>query len=117
MKFWDIIILLAALTAGMCGMIFSVGPERGNFIHILTPSGDYRYSMSKDREITVTGLNGKYVVEIKEGRVRAREAICPEQICIKRGWVSRSGDSIICLPNRIIIKIENQKQEIDAIVE
>ncbi len=117
MKLADILIILLVTSAGISGILFGIGSSGGKSVIIKTPYGDYRYSLEKDREINVKGLLGNYVVEIKNGRVRAKESNCPEQICVKRGWIHLSGDSIICLPNRIIIKIDNQEQSIDAITE
>lgn len=42
--------------------------------------------------------------------------ICPKQICSKTGWIEDKRESIVCLPNRIIITIENNlNTDIDMI--
>jgi hypothetical protein len=33
-------------------------------------------------------------------------ADCPDKLCIRQGIVSRSGERIVCLPNRVSITIE-----------
>ena len=58
------------------------------------------------------------VIEIAEGGVRMKEADCPDQICVSRGLIRKSGQSIVCLPHRLVIRLEQLgDQELDAVVE
>lgn len=62
-------------------------------------------------------------IEMKNGKVRMLvmdRTICPEAICSNTGWIDKSYQSIVCLPNKIIVTIEGKKEavtEIDMIVE
>lgn len=47
---------------------------------------------------------GNYVV-IKDGEVFMKDANCPDKLCVKQGKISQAGETIICLPNRLVIKI------------
>lgn len=64
-----------------------------------------RLTLEKDHKLSVTGRLGETVIEVKDGRVRVLESPGPQQICVNRGWISRPGEAIICLPNRVIIEI------------
>lgn len=44
-------------------------------------------------------------VEIKNGSVKITEADCKNQLCVKQGSVKNAGESIICLPNRVIVEV------------
>lgn len=49
-------------------------------------------------------------LDIKEGAVRMKEMdleLCPEKICSDTGWISESYETIVCLPNRIAVNIDN----------
>lgn len=54
--------------------------------------------------------DGRYdyynIVEIKNGSVSVSEASCKNQVCVRHGSISRAGESIVCLPNRLVITIE-----------
>ena len=63
----------------------------------------YTLPLTADRTIAVKSTYGDTVIEIRDGKVRVREAHCPRQICVKEGWISRG--AIICLPNRIVITV------------
>ncbi len=117
MKGLDVPVILVALLAGALGLAVSMGFPSAEGVFIKTPYAEYRYPIDRDRTVTVKGLLGPYVIEIKDRKVRAVESACPEKICIQRGWVYRSGDSIVCIPNNIIVRLENGSQDIDAITE
>ena len=51
------------------------------------------------------------VVVISGGTVSVTEASCKNQVCVKHGRISRSGESIVCLPNRMVVRIENGSEE------
>lgn len=61
----------------------------------------------------------KGTIEVKEGQVRMLpmdKEICPNGICSDTGWIKNSYQTIVCLPNKIIVTIEiKEKQEIDII--
>ena len=52
-------------------------------------------------------IAGKYnnVIQIKDGRAAILESDCPGEDCVHSGWISSVGRSIICLPNRVEIRI------------
>ena len=54
----------------------------------------------------VQGSMGRALVELDGNRVRMREAPCPDRTCILQGWMERQGESIVCLPNQVEIRIE-----------
>ena len=54
----------------------------------------------------VTGRAGSSVVEIEGGRVRMMEAPCPGRVCVNQGWIEHAGQSIVCIPGEILIRIE-----------
>ena len=59
--------------------------------------------------------NHVYTLEIKDGGVRILEADCPDQVCVRTGFISNHGQSIVCVPGRLIITVENQlAPEIDG---
>lgn len=64
---------------------------------------------------TVNGYNGSVVIEVKDKKIRVIEEESPLHICSKQGFIS-DNTPIICLPNKIVIKIENKTSELDTVV-
>ena len=60
-------------------------------------------------------VDGHMTVVIEDGIVFVEDSDCPNGLCVKTGKISASGQSIICLPNRIFIKILGES-EVDAVV-
>lgn len=61
----------------------------------------------KDELISIDGLN----LEIKGGRVRVLHSDCPKGLCRHFGWISGPGQTIVCVPKRILVEIEGKKEE------
>ncbi|WP_187363623.1 NusG domain II-containing protein [Peptoniphilus phoceensis] len=62
-------------------------------------------SLNKDTDIRINSQYGNNVVHIENGEVQMFESDCKDKICMKMGKISLNGDSIICLPNRLMVKI------------
>ncbi|MCR4401297.1 MAG: NusG domain II-containing protein [Firmicutes bacterium] len=46
-------------------------------------------------------------VEITEdGRARVLDSDCPDRVCVRTGWIDQPGETIVCLPNRVVVKIQ-----------
>lgn len=72
------------------------------------------YPLSEDREIRVPSPEGDddyNIVLVKSGDVSVEEASCKNKVCIRHGAISKSGESIICLPNRLIVSIEGSSED------
>ncbi|EMW6077525.1 NusG domain II-containing protein [Enterococcus faecium] len=53
---------------------------------------------------------GQYnIVEIKDGRIRVKEDNSPDQIAVRTGWISKPGQTSICLPHKLVISIEKKE--------
>lgn len=81
------------------------------------------------KQISITKFNSSKIydfkfknnigyIEVKNGSVRMLKMdkkICPNAVCSDTGWISKSYQTIICLPNSIIVTLEkNQNDEIDV---
>ncbi|WP_297818002.1 NusG domain II-containing protein [uncultured Lactobacillus sp.] len=51
----------------------------------------------------------KNIVEVNNDKIRVKDANCKDQVCVKQGWKSRSGQSIVCLPHKFLIEIKSDK--------
>lgn len=66
--------------------------------------------------IPITSSTGYDLVEVSGKQVRIVEADCPDKLCVNQGWISRSPQQIVCLPNRVVVKIINGKaMDVDTI--
>ena len=58
---------------------------------------------------------GKYnIVEEKNGKIRVKEDNSPDQIAVKTGWISKVGQTSICLQHRLVIEIISKNGDFDS---
>ena len=67
------------------------------------------------REYIVNVQLGDVVLEVKNKEIRVKEENSPKHICSKEGFIGDSSRTLICLPNKIIIKIVGETN-IDGVV-
>lgn len=63
------------------------------------------------RRFTVRGTRGNLLVEVDGKYIRVVEAECPDKVCIGMGRKSRPGEVIVCMPNRVIISVEEETRD------
>lgn len=68
------------------------------------------------KKYTVLGELGNVVIEQDDNKVRVVEENSPNHICSKQGFIKESYEVLICLPNKVVIKIDDNN-DIDTIVK
>ena len=68
-----------------------------------------------DSEYIVDGELGDVVLEVKDRKIRVKSENSPRNICSKEGYIGDSSRTLICLPNKVIVKIVGES-EIDGVV-
>lgn len=70
-------------------------------------------------ELTVTYGEHYNMIQIDRGRIAVKEADCPDGICVQTGYISDSAMPIVCLPHRLVIRLEEKSASggFDAVTE
>ncbi|MGB6068238.1 MAG: NusG domain II-containing protein [Desulfomonilaceae bacterium] len=66
-----------------------------------------KYPLNQDRRIEAPGPLGITVVVIRKGRVRIQSSPCPHKTCMAMGESGSKGGILVCLPNKIVVKVGN----------
>ena len=110
-NFWDGIVVLAviALAAAAALTVWQSGPESGTLMVVVSADGQEidRFAPADLAADPRTYTHNGYTLTVtaEDGGLRVSEADCPTQDCVHTGAISRSGQSIVCLPARIIIQL------------
>ena len=57
-------------------------------------------------ELYVDARDGRYnKVVVMNGEVKIEEANCPDRLCVKSGAIRVSGQTIVCLPHRVVVRL------------
>ena len=81
------------------------------------------YPLDREAEIVVSRNGHTNVVVIGDRSVHMESADCQNQVCVHTGTIAHTGDTIVCLPNRVVVEIVGDKEggedrdAIDAIVK
>ncbi len=103
------IILSCTVVAVSLGMIFSFFffQKSGNQVLITVDGEVYgEYSLEVDRVIEVKTDLGINVVKIDGGMASVKDADCPDKYCVSHIAVKNSGETVVCLPHRLIVEIK-----------
>ncbi len=118
----DVLLLTAVLficLAAAVGRLIA-GGAHGNGMILVTSDGREigRYPLSADTEFVVEAPDGgSNTVVIRDGGCYVREADCPDGICMRRGRIDKNGESIVCLPHRLVILVSGGESGADTIAE
>lgn len=74
---------------------------------VITVDGEVfgTYSISTDREIEVKTERGVNIVAIYDGKVSVTAADCPDKYCVNHVAVNETGETVVCLPHRMIVEV------------
>lgn len=70
----------------------------GKMVQTIDMTVDDAYEFSTDR--------GSNTVVVESGKIRVSDADCPDKVCVDMGWKSRRGETITCLPHKLVIEIQ-----------
>ena len=62
--------------------------------------------VNQNETLTIEGYQGgSNIVTIENGGVTMTDADCPDKLCVKTGRISKTGETIVCLPHRVVVEI------------
>ena len=105
--------LLAALVC--CCLWFLLRQDGGTVIVEQNGQETARYALSEDRTVRIEGEGGYNLLVIEGGEVYLSEADCPTQLCVKTGKIRYAGQSIVCLPHKLAVRIKGGASGLDAV--
>ena len=117
---WEIIIIAAVVIIGAVLVAVLFLMKKPGSVAVVSVDGKEtaRYDLDEDIDIEIQGVGGINRLIISGGTVRIEEADCPDKVCVRSREISKAGESIVCLPNHVILKITgSESSEIDSIAE
>ena len=95
--------------------------ETGAEVVIQVDGAEYgRYPLDQDAEVPITDDEGNEtnLLVIKDGKADMTEADCPDQLCVHQKEISHQGETIVCLPNQIVVSVSGgEESEIDTVAQ
>lgn len=116
-----ILILVLLFVSGVFLLIRNGTGKSGNLIRVSVDQKEYgTYLLTENQTITIHGKDWENILEIKNGKASVIHADCPDKICVHHSPVSKKGETIVCLPHKVVIEVMGrgaQENEIDVITK
>ena len=122
------LIMIICIAAAAFGLVsWFLQREQGDQLCITVDQEVYGI-YDRDEEQTIKRGTAN-ICRIENGTVRMTEGECPDQICVQTKAISRIGQTIICMPNKVVLEIisgekqselekpDDSGQQIDTIAE
>lgn len=102
-----IAVLLALMVAAGAFFVFSRG--EGDTVTVTVGGKLYgEYPLSEDGTVQIKNGEAVNTLIIEGGRARVEYASCPDGVCVAHKPISRDGESIICLPNEVVVTVRKK---------
>ena len=62
--------------------------------------------LHEDTQIVLGEGGHTNTLVIADGKAQVVEASCPDQICVRQGSIQYAGESIVCLPHKLVITVQ-----------
>lgn len=118
MRWGDFVIIAAVLLAAAALAVFLAMQAAGDRLYAeIWKDGELtqRVALTPDTRETID-LDGHNTIVLDGLTARMAGADCRDQVCVRTGMLSRAGQAAVCLPNRVVLKLVGEKNEVDAIV-
>lgn len=104
----DIALLIILILIGLAlGFVSLTHHEAGQRVVVTIGGEEYKtYSLSTDREVTIKSHGNINKFIIKDKKVQMICANCKNQVCVNSRAISKAGETIVCLPNQVVIEIK-----------
>jgi len=115
-RFWAVLIA-ALLLLSLAGALL-MGRDQGGRAAVYQDGVLLRTidldSVEAPYTFTIESPAGNNTVEVERGRVRVSHADCPDQICVKQGWLT-GARPIVCLPHKLVIELTDGGADVDGV--
>ena len=120
----DIFIGAAVVVIGVAlFLVFLAGKRLGDGV-VVSVDGRVveKYSLFEEVDTVIEGVDGgTNRLIIKDGQAWIEEASCPDKLCVHQGKIKHITESLVCLPNRVVVRIigatNNSSEDLDAVVK
>lgn len=110
----DLILIVLLLVIGVCGLLFVNAKKKqaGATVQVFVDRTLYgTYELSKDQTVPIQAHGAvTNTLQISDGKAKMVQADCPDQLCVHQRAVSARGETIVCLPNKVVAEVKGEQE-------
>ena len=109
----DFVIIFVLFLASFSTLfLFAAGPTGATAELRINGQVVKSFDLHKNERWTYRMKDGDYnIIEVKNDAIAVVEASCKDQIDVKRGYISKVGETIVCLPHNLVIEVMSGKTD------
>ncbi|MBQ5560169.1 MAG: NusG domain II-containing protein [Lachnospiraceae bacterium] len=109
----DASLILTLLLVGVGLLLYTYMTKNESNVVEVRVDGTVVQQFSIDDEVTyqIEGVGGSNLLKIENGKAWFSDADCKDKVCMHTGKISLAGQSIICLPHRVVVEIKEKSDE------
>lgn len=117
LRMWDILFALAVIAAAAAAYFFMRADESGTGIAVVTANGEIAAEIPLDRDGVYPLSFADMELTVRDGGICVSKSDCPDKLCEKTGYIHGGSGSIVCLPNRVSVRIvSDEPDDIDVVL-
>ena len=123
MKKNDIILAASSVAVAIiCAVFIQVFVKKDGNVAVVSIDGQVykELSLNVNSELDIDNAIGDddyNIVVIENGYAYMKDADCADKICVHQGKISKVGETIVCLPHKVVIEIEGEDAKLDGVVQ
>ncbi|MBE5966063.1 MAG: NusG domain II-containing protein [Lachnospiraceae bacterium] len=115
----DLILIIGIVVLGVGALLaIHFSKESGSKVRVTLKQEELKtFKLEEDTIYTVEGENGAWnTFEIKDGYVNMIDASCPDKLCVAQKGIHYDHETIVCLPNQVVLEIiGGEENEVDSV--
>ncbi|GFH43198.1 protein export element [Lactococcus hodotermopsidis] len=116
MKPLDFVLIITLMLASFTPFLFFSNNQKPSNIAQLRINGKIikNFDLTENQNYTYKDTDGDInKIVVRDGKIGIIYATCADQICVRKGFVDKSGQTIICLPHQLVIEVmsDNKKNK------
>ncbi|KRQ86726.1 hypothetical protein ABG79_01478 [Caloramator mitchellensis] len=110
-----IIIVITLILAGSIQVAhFYMNRNAGKYVNIYKDAKLYTsLKINENKTIEIKDADDINIIVVENGKVYMKDANCSDKVCVDTGIITGAGQSIICLPHKIVVEIAGERKGID----
>ncbi len=111
---WILIAAVLVVAVVFLGVHFFLPQQKEGMVVVSIDGQEFgSWPLSEDHTVEIGDGNR---LEIKDGKADMVWADCPDKLCVNQRAIFREGESIICLPNKVVVSIAGgEERKVDAV--
>ncbi len=112
MKKLDIVIIISVLLLSLISFSFCTNREACEVLVEIAGKTYATYSINDDRVVSIETEYGNNLLVIENKEVFITNSSCKDKLEIKAGKISKTGQSLVCLPNKLVVTLKGDLRTI-----